>query len=177
MGKGNLILIICVGIFILIYPAVALSQDSEGEPNAVGLDSVRANKPVIYPGFGAALVRNELAPVFHINIGYNHKNRYEANFNTSSYFFFSKGSNSDFHVHRNTFLNAEFLLNFSPLSKSLKNWNGLGVGYLVEARGGMFTETTTVVYYKRRYRFLSVMPGLIFDDNFKDVWPVISVRL
>jgi len=68
-------------------------------------------------------------------------------------------------------------LNFSPLNNSLKSWNGVGVGYLVEARGEYITEPAFMIYYKRKFRFFSVMPGIIMDDNFKDVWPVITIRL
>ncbi len=142
-----------------------------------GIDSVRPNRVVVYPGFGAALVRNDLTPVFYISAGFNHKNRYEANVNTASYFYFDKNNTNTFNIYRNTFVNAEFMLNFSPLSRSLKSWNGVGVGYLIEERGKYFSETTMVIYYKRRYPFFSVAPGIIFDDNFKDVWPVISIRL
>lgn len=157
-----------------------LAQDDENSESisaSAGLDSSRNNRFLIYPGFGVGLIRNELAPAFHINIGFNHRDRYEGNINTSSFFFFEKGDNSKYNIHRNTFLNAEFLLNFSPLSKSLRNWNGLGVGYLIESRGGYFSETTMMLYYKRKLRLFSITPGLIFDDNFKDVWPVISIRL
>jgi hypothetical protein len=141
-----------------------------------GIDSVRRNKALIYLGFGVGLVRNTLSPAFYINVGYRHANRYEANVNTCSYFFFEK-ENSKYNTYRNTFLNAEFILNFSPLNNSLKNWNGVGVGYLIESRGEYFAEPAMVFYYKRKYRFFSVMPGIVFDDNFKDVWPVISIRL
>lgn len=142
-----------------------------------GIDSVRRNKFLIYPGFGVGLVRNALSPSFHINIGYKHANRYEANVNTSSYFFFEKGSDGKYNINRNTFLNAEFILNFSPLNNSLKSWNGFGFGYLIEARGGYITEPSFQLYYKRKFRFFSVMPAIIFDDNFKDVWPSITIRL
>ena len=170
--------IIIIPLLILLMVSTTLAQDSPDEPHeSAGIDSVRNNKAVIYPGFGVGLVRNELTPVFHINIGFNRKNRYEGNINTSSYFFFEKNTDSKYSIHRNTFLSAEFLLNFSPLSRSIKNWNGVGVGYLIEARGRYFSEPAMIIYYKRKYRFFSVMPGIVFDDNFKDVWPVISIRL
>jgi len=157
---------------LLIISAAALAQ-----PEQEGIDSVRNNRVVIYPGFGVGLIRNELAPAFHINLGFNHRNRYEANVNTSSYFFFEKGTDNNYNIHRNTFLNAEFLLNFSPLSRNLKNWNGLGIGYMIESRGNYFRDPTMLFYYKRKIGIISVTPGLIFDDSFKDVWPVISIRL
>lgn len=139
---------------------------------------VRLNKPRIFPGFGLALVRNNMAPSFHINIGFRHRNRYEANLNTASYFLFERGADSRYHIYRNTFVNAEFQLNFNAFSgKSEGNWNGGGIGYLVESRGGFFTGTTMQLYYIRKLGPVSVMPAVIFDDSFKDVWPMITIRL
>lgn len=165
---------------ILLFAASVNAQEngaSQPAPAEEGIDSVRKNKALIYPGFGVGLVRNQLAPSFHINVGFVHRDRYEANINTNSYFFFEEGNDNKYNIYRNTFLNAEFLLNFSPLSKSLKSWNGVGIGYMIEARGKYFSEPAVVIYYKRKFRFFSVTPGIIFDDNFKDVWPVISIRL
>lgn len=138
----------------------------------------RVNKPRIFPGFGLALVRNTLAPSFHINVGFRHRNRYEANLNTASYFLFDRGADNRYQIHRNTFVNAEFQLNFNAFSgKSEGNWNGGGIGYLVESRGKFFTGTTMQLYYIRRLGPISVMPAVIFDDSFKDVWPMITIRL
>lgn len=139
---------------------------------------VRVNKPRIFPGFGLALVRNNLAPSFHINIGFRHRNRYEANLNSASYFLFDKGSDNRYRIYRNTFVNAEFQLNFNAFSgKSEGNWNGGGIGYLLESRGKFFTGTTMQLYYIRKLGPVSVMPAVIFDDSFKDVWPMITIRL
>lgn len=172
--------IILLLAFLQFTALLVSAQDNGPAPvpsSEEGIDSVRRNKFLIYPGFGVGLVRNELSPTFHINIGYSHANRYEANVNTSSYFFFEKGTDGKYNINRNTFLNAEFILNFSPLNNSLKSWNGVGFGYLIEARGGYITEPGFQLYYKRKFRFFSVMPAIIFDDNFKDVWPSITIRL
>jgi hypothetical protein len=143
----------------------------------VGIDSAKNNRLLLYPGFGLSLVRNDFAPVFYINLGLNHKDRYEVNVNTSSFFFFDRDINKNYKVYRNTFLNLEFLLNFSFLNKNVRDYNGLGVGYLVESKGQYFREATMIVYYKRKFKYFSVMPGLIFADDVKDVFPVISIRL
>ena len=170
-------------LLLIIFSNVVLTEAQENDTLTIsaeegeGIDSVRKNKFLIYPGFGVGLIRNELSPSFHINIGYSHANRYEANVNTSSYFFFEKGSDGKYSTKRNTFLNLEFLLNFSPLNNTHKSWNGIGVGYLIEARGEYITEPAFMIYYKRKFRYFSVMPGIIFDDNFKDVWPTVTIRL
>jgi hypothetical protein len=165
---------------ILIFSSMEriIAQD---QVQGTTIDTVSGNKGRNHfefnIGFGGALVRNEIAPTFHINLGLRHKEFYEATVNTTSIFFFTQGDNGKYNVYRNTFINAEFLLNFNMLSKSVNNWNGGGIGYLVEARGRYFSETAMQLYYKRKFRYFSVMPALIFDDNFKDVWPMITIRL
>lgn len=130
----------------------------------------------ISPGFGASLVRNDLAPVFYISLGFIHRDSYEINVNTSSHFFFEKVDGSDYHIYRNTFLNAEFLLNFSPFNTIIDNWNGIGVGYLIESKGQIFKETTFQVYYRKKLKFVSLIGGFVIDDNFENAFPLIGVR-
>jgi hypothetical protein len=166
-----LLLLCCVS-----YPAFS-QFESETTPVSEGIDSVKKINLLIYPGFGLGLFRNELAPQFFINIGINHKERYEVNLNTNSIFFFERGDDKNYHIYRNTFLNGEFLLNFSPFNRTVKNWNGIGIGYLIESKGQYFRETTMMVYYKRRLRYFALMPGVIIADDFKEVFPVISIKL
>jgi len=171
--------IFLTGMFIMavtVLPAQVDTLQSEN-PGSMGIDSVKKTRILVYPGFGVSLVRNDLAPVFFINLGFNHHDRYEVNVNTSSFFFFEKGNDNKYRIFRNTFLNAEFLLNFSVLNKKERDFNGLGVGYLVETNGQYFRETTMTVYYKRKFKYFSVMPGLIMADDFKEVFPVITIRL
>ena len=144
--------------------------------DSAGATEVRKDKFYISPGFGASLVRNELAPVFYISLGFIHKENYEINVNTSSLSFFEKSDGSDYNIYRNTFLNAEFLLNFSPLNTIIDNWNGIGFGYLIESKGQVFEETTFQVYYRKKLKFVSLTGGIVFDDNFANAFPTIGVR-
>lgn len=170
-------ILFCTLSFLLCTSLMCFGQEEIVDSPSQGIDSIKTNRFKIYPGFGVSLVRNEFAPVFYINVGVNHKDRYEVNVNTSSIFFFERELDKNYSIYRNTFLNAEFLLNFSPLSKSIKNWNGLGAGYLIESKGQYFRDATVFIYYKRKFRFFSVMPGIMLADDFKDVFPVISIRL
>ena len=165
-------------LLLLVNESIFAQQDTISQvPESVGIDSVKKNRFLIYPGFGVSLIRNEFTPDFFINVGINHRERYEVNVNTASFFFFERGSDKNYKVYRNTFLNAEFLLNFSLLNKKDKNMNGLGVGYLIETKGQYFNNTTMIFYYKRRQGLFSVMPGIICTDDFKEVFPAITVRL
>ena len=167
-------------LILTIISAAAFAQLDSGKDDSSyssGIDSVKNNRFLIYPGFGVSLVRNEISPLFFINIGIKHRDRYEINLNTSSFFFFERSPDKNYKIYRNTFLNAEFLLNFSPLGINVKNWNGFGAGYLIETNGQYFRDATVQLYYKRKYRFLSIMPGFMLADNFKDIFPVITIRL
>ncbi len=168
--------VLIVSICCLLFVS-AKAQDTLRAPESVGIDSVKKYKVQIYPGFGVSLVRNDLAPVFYINLGLNYRDRYEMNVNTSSFFFFEKGIDNKYNIYRNTFLNAEFLLNFSMFNKKERDFNGLGVGYLIEDKGTYFTYATMMIYYKKKFKFFSVQPGIILENDFQDVFPVISIRL
>jgi hypothetical protein len=153
-----------------VDPPVPVPSDSTGNI------SQKKNRVYLFPGFGASLVRNSFAPVFYISLGYKLRDTYEVNVNTSSYFFFEQSDGSAYNIYRNTFLNAEFLLNFSPFTSEIENWNGIGLGYLVEAKGQVFQETTFQVYYRKKLKFISLTGGIVFDDNFENAFPMIGVR-
>jgi len=177
--KGLFLLYLCL-VFVFAFSANAFAQQDSvntNEPSSVGIDSVKRNRLLLYPGFGVSLVRNDIAPVFYISLGLNHADRYEVNLNTASFFFFERDIDKNYNVYRNTFLNLEFLLNFSILNKKEKDFNGIGVGYLVESKGQYFREATVMAYYKRKFRYFSIMPGFILADELKDIFPVISIRL
>ena len=141
------------------------------------LDTISPHSFNIYGSFGAGLVRNTLAPTVHLQMQFKHKELYSFGVQSSSFFFFSQNTDGDYNVFRNTFAGLEFMLNFSPLSKSDDHWNGIGLSYLIEARGRVFSEPAGMIYYRRKFKNFSLMPGLILDDQAKDVWPVITIRL
>ncbi|MEY3343937.1 MAG: hypothetical protein RL090_1621 [Bacteroidota bacterium] len=161
-------------LLVLHYPIGVMAQSEEAEDV---VDTVSSKAIVFYPSFGAGLVRNELSPTFHLNIGYKHKERYQVSLTGSSYFFFDRNASGDHNVYRNTFAGLEFMLNFSPFSLDHPNWNGLGLLYLAEARGGYFSEPAGLIYYRRKFRYFSIMPGIVVDDNLEDVWPMITIKL
>ena len=172
-----------IGFFLLLMSLnntyIFAQQDttSNTAPVSSGIDSVKANRFLLYPGFGVGLIRNEIAPVFYICIGLNHRDRYEINVNTSSIFFFEREVDKSYSIYRNTFVNLEYLFNFSFFNKKERDFNGLGVGYLVESKGQYFKESTMTIYYKRKFKYFSVMPGFVLSDDFKEIFPVISIRL
>ena len=185
MGKGKIIfvkymfIIGVLNLFTFSVQAQSTAQSNE-KASTVPTDTAKVKKYTLflYPSFGAGLYRNDLAPTFLINIGLRKRNIYEINVNTNSIFFFERDDNRNYQMYRNTFLNGEFLLNLSFFnSGEVKNWNGIGLGYLVESKGQYFKEATIIVYYRKKLRHISFMPGIIFSDNLKDAFPVITIRL
>jgi hypothetical protein len=171
--------ILILGMFFYSLSVFAQFEVETPSPAVIseGIDSTKKKTTIlVYPGFGVSLVRNDLAPVFYISVGFNHMERYEANINTSSFFLFERDIDKNFKVYRNTFLNAEMLVNFSPFNRTVRNWNGFGVGYLIESKGQYFRETTMMIYYKKRLKHFAIVPGILFADNFKELFPVISVK-
>jgi hypothetical protein len=176
--KRNLYLSVIVILFSANIVFAQKDTTTTDVKTSEGIDSIKNNKFKLYPGFGISLIRNEFAPAFYINIGINHKDIYEVNINSASFFFFDREPNSkNYNIYRNTFVNLEFLLNFSPLSKSIKNWNGIGAGYLVENKGQYFRDPTFFIYYKRKLPYISILPGIMLADGGKDVFPMISIKL
>lgn len=165
-----------IAFFFLIswsIPTLGQTDASSEEP----MDTVSGRTFGVFGSFGAGLVRNTLSPSVHLSIQYKHKERYSFSAQSTSFFAFSQNADGDFNVYRNTFAGLEFMLNFSPFSKDTPNWNGLGISYLIEARGRQFSEPAGMIYYRRKFQHFSLMPGLMLDDNFGDVWPVITIRL
>lgn len=165
-----------IAFFFMIswsIPTLGQTDASSEEP----MDTVSGRTFGVFGSFGAGLVRNTLSPSVHLSIQYKHKERYSFSAQSTSFFSFSQNADGDFNVYRNTFAGLEFMLNFSPFSKDTPNWNGLGISYLIEARGRQFSEPAGMIYYRRKFQHFSLMPGLMLDDNFGDVWPVITIRL
>ncbi len=173
MNSSRVILIL---LAIICFGSQAFAQTNSSETD-LQLDTVSSKSIVFYPSFGASVVRNTIAPTFHLGIGYKHKERYEITATGSSYFFFEPTADGKHNVYRNTFAGLEFMLNFSPFSKESPNWNGMGIHYLAEARGMYFSEPAGLIYYRRKFKYFSIMPGVVVDDNLKDVWPLITIKL
>src|SRR5688572_7135662 len=92
---------IVISLFIILSAGHLYGQDTiPASPESVGIDSVKRNRLLIYPGFGVSLVRNDIAPVFYINLGLNHHDRYEISVNTSSFFFFERNVDKNYSVYR-----------------------------------------------------------------------------
>lgn len=169
-------IIIALAFFCWATPFSSAVAQSEVENQEI-LDTISPHNFNVFGSFGAGLVRNTLSPTIHLQMQYKHKELYALGLQSTSFFFFQQNLSGDYSVYRNTFAGLEFMLNFNPLSKDDSNWNGIGLSYLVEANGRIFSEPAGMVYYRRKFKYFSLMPGLMLDDQAEDVWPIITIRL
>ncbi len=132
-------------------------------------------------GIGAGLIRNTASPSIEASFSHKHKNKWEIGINTITYFFFEqsiKANNTkDFKAYINTFLNAEFLINglFNNENTNKKDWKGFGLGYLIDNNGGYFKGATAKLYFISRYKYFTIIPEIIFTDDFKSMFPGFTI--
>ena len=135
------------------------------------------------PSIGVGLVRHTFAPTIHVNLFYTHKDSWRVGLNSSSYFFFEptlKADNTkDYKMYVNTFINGEFLVHglFDNTNAAPQDWNGMGIGYLIGKSGDYFTSSTAKVYYISKFKHITIMPEIIFTNDFKTIFPGVTIRL
>ncbi len=136
------------------------------------------------PQFGAGIVRNTLAPIADIAFQYNrywndYKERNIFRISGTGYYFFGQDSKGGAVVNDNWFINGT-VGNVSQHNDP--GWYGqeetFGVGYLVSQKGNYFKRNTFRVFTDIMFvRGVSLVPEIIFTDNFKQVFPGISVKV
>lgn len=127
---------------------------------------------------GAGLIRNSLSPQFNIQLHYNSKQKWQIGINSTSYFLFEKDSVKYYKTYMNTFINAEFKKQgaFICDAKNPNNSGGLGVGYLLQKNGNYFKGNTFKIYYIKKLSEIEILPELIITNNFKSVFPGVTIR-
>jgi hypothetical protein len=166
----------CLFIGILFSSVILFSQTQDST-----LKNTTSSEESLGINFGAGLIRNTITPLLQISLNYTNKDSWGVSLNTASYFFFEQtlkvDNTKDFSMYINTFLNAEFLFRgfFDNSKNNTKNWNGIGIGSLIGRRGDYFTGTTAKLYYIFEYEHITITTELIFTNNFKTVFPGISI--
>lgn len=126
---------------------------------------------------GLGLIRNTLAPMAELGIEVNdHWKAIPTKFSflrasVMPYFFFDRTSPTHFAVYDNWFVNLEFGTHHKGKRSSV------GIGYLFAEKGGYFQNLTmkTFVSFTVAQRFV-VCPEIIFTNNFKQVFPGVTLR-
>ncbi len=97
----------------------------------------------------------------------------------SSYYFFERDAAGNISVKDNWFINASVGTNWG---KAAPGWVGhnadFGVGYLVSQKGNYFKSTTFKVFTDIRLaNGINLSPEFIFTNNFKQIYPGISLKV
>ena len=136
--------------------------------------------------FGAGLVGNQISPMMDAGIQYNRYWR-PGNFSdhnvyrlsASPYFFFNRDEKGDLVVQDNWFINIDV---GEVDERNQYGWYGkaatFGVGYLALQKGDYFKGTTMKIFTDIIFiKGLTVVPELIFTNNFRQVFPGITVKV
>lgn len=136
------------------------------------------------PQVGGGLTRNTLVPVLDIAVQYNdywnnfrQKNIFRLS--ATGYYFFDKDISGNFLINDNWFANGIFG-NISD--RPLPGWYGteatFGVGYLISQKGGYFRNNTFRVFTDIMFiKGVSLVPELIFTNDFKQIFPGITLKV
>jgi hypothetical protein len=128
---------------------------------------------------GMGLIRNTFAPQANIGLAFTRyfPRPYGSEYPqtiirayASAYFFFEKNAAGDYLTKDNWFVNADI---------GESNDLSMGVGYLFSAKGDYFKNTTMKAFLNVRVlkKGLTLSPELIFTDNFRQIFPALSVRV
>jgi hypothetical protein len=135
---------------------------------------------------GIGLIRNTVTPMGEIGVQYNRYWR-PGNYNdhnvfkltATPYFFFDKNSRGDFLIRDNWFINASAgEIDENPQYGWFGNTATFGVGYLAVNKGDYFKKTTFKVFTDIVFvKGFTIVPEIIFTDNFKQVFPGITLKV
>src|ERR1035437_1610558 len=135
----------------------------------------------ISPSIGVGLIRYTPAPSFNLGLVYSYKDSWKIGLNSSSYFFFEPivetDNTKDYKMSINTFINGEFLTRGLLKKEKSKDWNGIGIGYLIDKNGDCFHGSTAKLYFIHSFkRHITVLPEIIFTNDFNTIFPGVTIR-
>ena len=104
--------------------------------------------------------------------------RYYSAFLSANYFF-SNNSSGDYLTHMNVFANFMYGTKYDTEFDGLQNKKAaIGIGYLIHPEGNYFKKTTLKVFMEIQLpRGITVCPELIATNDFKQIFPGITVKL
>jgi hypothetical protein len=131
-------------------------------------------------GVGVGLVKNTLSPMGDIGIEINKRwsgspyNNYSfLRLSSTPYFFFDNGTPGKTFVQDNWFVNLEA----GNENREKKTRVSFGVGYLYSVKGNYFQKETFKGFVNIRMAGFTLSPEFIFNDNFKQIYPGLTVKL
>ena len=138
------------------------------------------------PNLGVGLLRDKIAPVAEIGLSYTLPGTKGSDISSvlglyiSGYFGFEKDAAGKYSVTDNWFLNAELGdegdNQFTDYIKTTRLT--VGVGYLISQKGNYFQNTTMKLFMNLRIKNgITISPEIIATDNFKQVFPGITLKV
>jgi len=148
-----------------------------------GYDYLTANLDL-----GAGLIKNKIAPVFSAgpefkiawkgwNTAWNPGKEYTVyGLNATAYYLFDKQSDGKYKTNINWFVNAEYGSIYSRKSNKSLSRSTFGLGYLINPDNTHFQKNTFRFFYNVGFsNGLRVLPEVIFTNNFKNIFPGITI--
>lgn len=132
---------------------------------------------VINGSVGAGLVQNTIAPMAELGIELNDhlaifpKKSTLIRVSAMPYFFFQKGLGNNLIVNDNWFASLELGHQHKEKRRTV------GIGYLFAEKGGYFQHTTMKLFATYTLsKHLALCPEIILTNNFKQVYPGVTIR-
>ncbi len=181
--KITFILLTVVSLFssskVLSKESVKATENAKTKNDSSKRDSVRDFAIQVNLNYGAGIVRNYISPELGGSVSVQLKNKTIISAGVSSYYFFERNIDRTFKMYDNYFVNADLLFrsNKSIVKNNTAHWSGIEIGYLFKANGDYFSGSTFSIYQVEEFKYFKLKAGLIITDNFKTIFPGISILL
>ena len=128
-------------------------------------------------GAGAGLIRNQLVPKLSPTIALKRK-RMEYSVTYDLNYFFERQENRQFKLYMNNFLDFGVGTKLFNRPENVDVYQKLTIGYLIYAKGDYFGKNTFKLSYSYPItnKAIRLMPELYITNNFKTIFPGISVN-
>ncbi|MGV3588431.1 MAG: hypothetical protein ACO1OF_15610 [Adhaeribacter sp.] len=128
-------------------------------------------------GAGAGLIRSQLVPKLSPTLALKRK-RMEYSVTYDMNYFFERQENRQFKLYMNNFLDFGIGTKLFNRPENVDVYQKLTIGYLVHSKGDYFGKNTFKLSYSYPItnKAIRLMPELYITDNFKTIFPGISVN-
>jgi len=161
-------------------------QMLKDETGGISADN-RNDVLTVQANMGVGLIRNTFAPMADMGIEFRKYHRMYSKDKSytlggvyaSSYFFFDKKADGNYHTYDNWFVNGYI---GSAYKQNIMGVNtksiAIGAGYLFAQKGGYFKNTTMKIFFDMQLaNGVTISPELIGTDNFKQIFPGLTLKV
>lgn len=170
-----------------VNPSNASAASLPDQTNSEAATDTTKSKPsdqlVIWGSVGAGLIRQEWVPQLSPGLELWIKDKsYFVHYDMN--FFFDRTPERKYKMYLNSFLEVGFgFKKFSTdgtkdTKQQSEHFRRISVGYLVQSNGGYFEKNTFRLSYSYPIlnNLVKIMPQVYFTNNFKTVFPGVSIR-